>query len=83
MKMSVPGYQGCLKITLAFGILVAIALQNVVSLEKHEGKQRYLVPELAIKTNRPIIGQYCLTVCVLKASLYTLPSLNFLITLSF
>ena len=65
MKMSAPGYQGCLKITLAFGILVAIAFQYVVTLEKHDGKQRYLVPERAIKTNRPIIGQYSLSVCVL------------------
>lgn len=41
---------------------MAIALQYVVTFEHREEKQRYLVPDPVVKTNRPVIGQYRLVI---------------------
>lgn len=41
---------------------MAIALQYVVMFEHREEKQRYLVPDRVVKTNRPVIGKYRLVI---------------------
>ena len=56
--MPIPCEQVSLKLTMTSGILMAIAFQCVVTFEHREAKQRYLVPDSVVKTNRPIIGQY-------------------------
>jgi len=56
--MAIPCDQGSLKLIMTSGILMVIAFQYVVTFEHREGKQRYLVPDPVVKTNRPIIGQY-------------------------
>lgn len=56
--MAIPCEQVSLKLIMTSGILMAIAFQYVVTSEHREGKQRYLVPDRVVKTNRPIIGQY-------------------------
>ena len=70
--MTIPHNQGSLKLTLACGILVAIAFQCVVTVEHHERKQRYLIPERVVKTNRPIIGQYSLVAYISLIVVYKL-----------
>ena len=56
-KMAFPCEQVSLKL-ITSGILMAIAFQYVATFEHREAKQRYLVPDRVVKTNRPIIGQY-------------------------
>lgn len=57
-RMAIPCDQGSLKLIIISGILMAIAFQSVTTFEHREAKQRYLVPDSMVKTNRPIIGQY-------------------------
>ena len=57
-KMAFPYEQVSLKLIITSGILIAIAFQYVVTFEHREGKQRYLIPDRVVKTNRPVIGQY-------------------------
>lgn len=47
---------------MTYGVLMAIALQYVVMFEHREEKQRYLVPDRVVKTNRPVIGKYRLVI---------------------
>jgi len=55
-RMAIPCGQVSLIMTSV--ILMAIAFQCVVTFEHREAKQRYLVPDRMVKTNRPIIGEY-------------------------